>query len=277
MLTVFMVEREKPILGAEVFYSIKELIWGGSTGSNELFRKIARASRMDFFFLIWLLQSALILLGSYAITRRIDYTYTDLPPWASPIDTWMVEDRVFWMTYLKGGFLISLSTLALLTIRVVLSRLIGDLLGGWAHMLSAATACACSLIPDLLRNISVYAVHLGSIPSNIQIVYNLSGAIYLRYLNRLWAESQAIISQTYSLNLIRSALVSLPFLLWEIFLFYKMFLWVFQLRKKRAIAATGILAFFVLLMTIAVPLTLWTPKVFVNPMEFRMPAAGGPG
>jgi len=263
-----MEKKKRPILGREALYSIMEF-FRASLGSEEMFLKISRASKLEVFFLLWLLQSFLVVLGNYKVSARIKYNYMNIPYWITSADIWLIEDRALNMVVMKSLLIVPAVLIIMILARVFIMKLLGEGLRGKAYFSSAVTAFSTTLVPECLRIIAIYTIHLLRLPQEVIIDFDLEEAKSTRYLAYLATKVAQELQTIYKFNQWDVVVIGLIFLAWETYLFYKTFRLVYELGDKRAIMASFILSAATGLIIFYSSLTPWTPKFYVNPFEFR--------
>ncbi len=263
-----MEERKRPILGREALYSIMEF-FRASLGSEKMFLRISRASKLEVFFLLWLVQSFFIVIGNYEVSARIRYNYMNIPYWITSADIWLIEDRALNMAVMKSLLLVPGVSMVLILARVLIMKVLGEGLKGKAYFSSAVTAFSTTLVPECLRVIAIYAIHLLRLPSEVIIDYDLAEAKSTRYLAYLATKISQDLQTIYKFNKWDVIVISLIFLAWETYLFYKTFGLVYELSAKRAMIASFILSAATASIIVYSSLIPWIPKFYINPFEFR--------
>ncbi|RLG42801.1 MAG: hypothetical protein DRO05_00050 [Thermoproteota archaeon] len=265
-----MSDRERTILGREALYSLREFL-KASLGSKEVFIKISRASKLEAFFLFWLLQSFLVIVGNYMVSGRIKYNYVNIPYWVTSADIWMIEDRAMNMAVIKSLLVAPGLLIALNLFRILIMKLLGERLGGEAYLSSAVTAFATTLVPECFRVVTIYGLQLLRLPSQIVIDFDLFNAKSARYLMSLGSKVAQQLSEIYQFNPWDVLIVTSIFLFWETYLFYRIFRIVYKLDVKGATIATLIISTVTGWINALFSLVPWLPKFYVDPYEFRPP------
>jgi len=263
-----MEKRKRPILGRKALYSIIEF-FRASLGSEKVFLKISRASKLEVFFLLWLVQSFLIVIGNYEVSAKIRYNYMNIPYWITSADIWLIEDRALNMVVMKSLLLVPGVLIVLILARILIMKILGEGLKGKAYFSSAVTAFSTTLVPECLRVVAIYVVHLLRLPPEVVIDFDLAEAKSTRYLAYLATKVTQELQTIYKFNQWDVILISLIFLVWETYLFYKTFRLVYELSVKRAMVACLILSVATGSIIVYSSLTPWTPKFYINPFEFR--------
>jgi len=262
--------KERTILGKEALYSIREF-FKASLGSERMFMKIARASKLEVFFLLWLLQSFLIIVGNYLVSSRIRYNYLNIPGWVTSADIWIIEDRALNLAVIKSLLVVPGVLIALILGRIIVMKVLGEGLKGEAYLSSAVTAFSATLVPECFREVVMYALHLLRLPPEVLVDFDLSGAKSSRYLASLGTKIAHELYMIYEFNPWDVLIVTSIFLAWETFLFYKVFTIIYGLDVNKAVVATFILSTITGWINIYTSIIPWTPKYFVDPFEFRPP------
>ncbi|GEM_PF-3527357 len=265
-----MKDSERPILGKEALYSFREF-FKASLGSEKMFSRISRASKLEVFFLLWLLQSSLIIIGNYLVSARIRYNYLNVPQWVTSADIWIVEDRAFNLAVIKSLLVVPGFLIAMILCRIFVMKVVGERLKGEAYLSSAITAFSATLVPECFRVIAMYATHLFRLPPEVIVNFDLSGAKSSRYLASLGVKVTQELYNIYEFRPWDVLVITSIFLAWETYLFYKIFRIIYGLEVNKAIIATFILSTITGWMNIYSSLIPWVPKYFVDPFEFRPP------
>ncbi len=271
-----MGEKKRPILGRKALYSMLEF-FKASFGSDKMFVRISRASKLEVFFFLWLLQSLLIIVGNYQISSRIKYNYMNIPYWISSSDIWLIEDRALNMVVLKSLLIVPSVLIATILARILVMKALGEGLKGSAYFSSAITAFSTTLIPECLRITAIYTLHLLRLPSEVVIDFDLAEAKSTRHLAYLATKVLEELQSIYRFNEWDVFVVSLLFLVWEAYLFYKTFRLIYELEFRKAVLASFILSVATGAIIIYFSLTTWTPKFFIDPFEFRFVPPTIPG
>ncbi len=271
-----MASRGRRLLGREALYSIREF-FKASLGSEKIFLKISRASRPETFILLWILQSFLMIVGNYLVSRRIEYKYLNVPAWVTSADIWFVEDRALNLVVFKSLLVVPGLLMGSFLLRILIMDVLGRGLKGKAYLSSAITGFSATIVPECIRVIALYAVHLSKMPSKVVITLDLSGARYVRYLSSLASKVAQELYAIYMFDPWNAFVMTSIFLTWEIYLFQKIFRIIYGLGRNKALIATFILSIVTGWIDLYSSLIPWAPKYYVDPFEFRPPAGPAPG
>ena len=255
------------IRGRAALVSARELLTRGLLGDPGVMERLARSSRLDVAMALWLLQVALTITACVALNRGVEYTYSDFPPWASPLDARVEEDRVLTISHLVSLLVTAPTLLVLMLGRGVLLKFAAEKMGGRMELWPAVTAVSLTLVPHSLRSLTAAVLRAATSP--VTIHYDLDAAYSTVEMAKLAQYASSTLDSYYSLPAWMVAAVSIPFLAWEAAILYSALRSGAGLGRRQA--AWGTAAMLAVSAWISVRFTVspWIPRFFVDPFYFR--------
>ncbi len=247
----------------------------GLLGDPDLLSRVGRASRLDVVGALWLSLSALVILSAYALTRKMDLVFENLPPWVSVRDLWYETDRAFWHQFGISAVAVPAAVAPTLPLVALTLKLISGVMGRPISLASSLTFAGLTLVPEAGRVAALTASKLAG--PGVTVEYDLSAVYHTHALADLRSRVEEAVSAAYGFDPMAAAALSAPFLAWEAAVFY----WTLRrgLGLGRWRAGWGALAMTVLRawLSLRFPLAPWIPRLFVDPAAFSFRPAAVPG